>query len=139
MLYANMDGVRYMLHAIKKQDQFVQYFTVNTCCLWDILYLYRSRPRNGLKGGNFFFYERHFMQNIICISKKIEKKNCPGKIEKNHLQNLLRNTRPLFCLTARAAQTAQTEEFMFQYVAYRQNVYKTGDLVYIAKALLNLG
>ena len=31
-----------------------------------------------------------------------------------------------FSLTARSAQTAQIEEFMFQNVAYRPTVYRTG-------------
>ena len=48
---------------------------------------------------------------------------------KNHPQKLLRKTQiHFFSLTAWAAQTAQTEEFMFQNVAYRPTVYKTGVL-----------
>ena len=35
---------------------------------------------------------------------------------------------PLFSLTALTCQTAQTEEFMFQNVAYWQTVYRTGVL-----------
>ena len=46
---------------------------------------------------------------------------------KNHPQKLLRKTQiHFFFLTAWAAQTAQTEEFMFQNVAYRPTVYRTG-------------
>ena len=42
---------------------------------------------------------------------------------------MLRKTQiHFFFLTARAAQTAQTEEFMFQIVAYRPTVYRTGVL-----------
>ena len=40
---------------------------------------------------------------------------------------LLRNTQiHFFFLTASTAQMAQTEEFMFQNVAYGPTVYKTG-------------
>ena len=46
---------------------------------------------------------------------------------KNHPQKLLRITQfHFFFLTAWAAQTAQTEEFMLQNVAYRPTVYRTG-------------
>ena len=37
-----------------------------------------------------------------------------------------KNSNTLFFLTAWAAQMAQREEFMFQNVAYRPTVYKTG-------------
>ena len=48
---------------------------------------------------------------------------------KNHPQKLLRKTQiHFFSLTAWAAQTAQTEEFMFQIVAYRPTVYRTGEI-----------
>ena len=36
------------------------------------------------------------------------------------------NSNPLFFLTAWAAQMAQTEEFMFQNMAHRTTVYRTG-------------
>ena len=39
------------------------------------------------------------------------------------------NSNTLFSLSAWAAQTAQTEEFMFQNVAYRPTVYRSGTLV----------
>ena len=46
---------------------------------------------------------------------------------KNHPQKLLRKIQILFFfLTAWAAKTAQTEEFIFQNVAYRPTVYRTG-------------
>ena len=46
---------------------------------------------------------------------------------KNHPQKLLRKTQiHFFSLTASTAQMAQTEEFMFQNVAYRPTVYRTG-------------
>jgi len=50
-------------------------------------------------------------------------------MEKNHPQKLLRKTQiHFFFLTASTAQMAQTEEFMFQNVAYRPTVYRTGFL-----------
>ena len=39
-----------------------------------------------------------------------------------------KNSNPLFSLTALTAQKAQTEEFMFQNVAYWPTVYRTGHL-----------
>ena len=48
---------------------------------------------------------------------------CPQKVEKNHPQKLLRIPQ---IFTALTAQTAQTEEFMFQNVAFRPTVYRTG-------------
>ena len=51
----------------------------------------------------------------------------PAKSWKNHPQKLLRKTQiHFFFLTASTAQMAQTEEFMFQNVAYRPAVYRTG-------------
>ena len=51
------------------------------------------------------------------------------KVEKKHPQNCLRNTEiDFFSLLLWAAQTAQTEEFMFQNVAYRPAVYRTGNI-----------
>ena len=47
----------------------------------------------------------------------------PTKSWKNYPQKLLRKTQIHW-----AAQTAQTEEFMFQNVAYRTTVYRTGAL-----------
>ena len=52
---------------------------------------------------------------------------CPQKVEKNTLKSCsekLKST--FFSLLPSAAQTAQTEEFMFQNVAYRPTVYRTG-------------
>ena len=48
----------------------------------------------------------------------------PTKCWKNHLQKLLRKTKLHFFFII--AWAAQTEEFMFQNVAYRPTVYKTG-------------
>ena len=51
----------------------------------------------------------------------------PTKSWKNHPQKLLRKTQiHFFFLLPWAAQTAQTEEFMFQIVAYRPTVFSTG-------------
>ena len=48
-------------------------------------------------------------------------KKTPSKVSQ-------KNSNPLFFLTASSAQTAQTEEFMFQNVAYWPTVYRTGVL-----------
>ena len=54
------------------------------------------------------------------------------KAHKNHPQKLLRKTQiHFFSLLPWAAQMAQTEEFMFQIVAYRPTVYRTGGLAII--------
>ena len=49
-------------------------------------------------------------------------KKPPSKVAQN-------SSNPLF-LTALTAKTAQTEEFIFQNVAYRPTVYGTGVLLY---------
>ena len=51
------------------------------------------------------------------------------EVEKNTSKVAPKNSDPLFfliALTAQMAQMAQTEEFMFQIVAYRPTVYRTG-------------
>ena len=58
--------------------------------------------------------------------KYLKKTFCPQKVEKTPSKVAQKNSNPLFFLTAWAAQTAQTEEFMFQNVAYRPTVYRTG-------------
>ena len=59
---------------------------------------------------------------------KIFKKNfCPQKVEKTTLKScseFLKST--FFFLTALTAQTAQTEEFMYQNGAYWLTVYRAG-------------
>ena len=52
------------------------------------------------------------------------------KLKKTTLKVVQNNLNPLFFLTAWATQTAQTEEFMLQNVAYRPTVYKTGILLF---------
>ena len=52
---------------------------------------------------------------------------CPQKVEKTTLKSCsekLKST--FFFLAASTAQMAQIEEFMFQNVAYRPAVYRTG-------------
>ena len=62
---------------------------------------------------------------LVQYTKKEEK-----KIFFNHPQKLLRKTQiHFFSLLPWAQWAAQTEEFMFQNVAYRPTVYKTGILV----------
>ena len=52
----------------------------------------------------------------------------PTKSWKKHPQKLLRIPQiHFFSLTALTARTVQTEEFMFQNVAYGPTVYRTGD------------
>ena len=46
------------------------------------------------------------------------------KLKKPPSKVAQKNSNPLF--SSLTAQTAQTEEFMFQNVAYRPTVYKTG-------------
>jgi hypothetical protein len=61
--------------------------------------------------------------------KEFKKKILPQKSWKNHPQKLLRKTQiHFFSPTASTAQMAQTEEFMFQNVAYRPTVYRTGHI-----------
>ena len=55
----------------------------------------------------------NFVSPFYNILKRHLRFLCPQKVEKNHPQ------------TPWAAQTAQTEEFMFQAVAYRPTVYNT--------------
>ena len=51
----------------------------------------------------------------------------PQKVKKKHPKKLHRNTQIyLFSLTAWASQTAKTKGFMFQNVAYKPTVYRTG-------------
>ena len=59
-------------------------------------------------------------KSLFFAHKKLKKP--PSKVAQ-------KNSYPLFFLTAWAAQTAQTEEFMFQNVAYRLIVYRTGAVV----------
>ena len=56
---------------------------------------------------------------IFFAHKKLKKP--PSKVAQN-------SSNPLFFLTALTAQTAQTEEFMLQNVAYWPTVYGTGVL-----------
>ena len=51
---------------------------------------------------------------------------CPQKVEKTTLKSCSEFLNSTFFLTALTAQTATTEEFMFQNVAYRPTVYRTG-------------
>ena len=51
---------------------------------------------------------------------------CPQKVEKTTLKSCSEKLKSTFFLTASTAQMALTEEFMFQNVAYRPTVYRTG-------------
>ena len=67
------------------------------------------------------FYNVFKKKIIFFALKKLEK--TPSKVAQ-------KNSNPLFFLTASSAQTAQTEEFMFQNVAYRPTVYRTGHVTF---------
>ena len=59
---------------------------------------------------------------------KLRKKKCPQKVEKTTLKSCSEKLKSTFVpLTASTAQMAQTEEFVFQNVAYRPTLYRTGD------------
>ena len=81
---------------------------------------------------NFFFkYQKKtfiyalFSADATMFFKKLWLFFLPTKSWKNHPQKLLRKTQiHFFFLTANTAQMAQTEEFMFQNVAYRPTVYR---------------
>ena len=61
------------------------------------------------------------IHNYFFLHKKLKKP--PSKVAQKNSNPLLFSSLPC------AAQTAQTEEFMFQIVAYRPTVYRTGALV----------
>ena len=58
-----------------------------------------------------------YVLNTVQYNKRIKKP--PSKVAQ-------KNSNPLLFLTASTAQMAQTEEFMFQNLAYRPTVYRTG-------------
>ena len=55
-----------------------------------------------------------------------KKKIAHKKLKKPPSKVAQKNSNPLFFLIALTAQTTQTEEFLFQNVAYRLTVYRTG-------------
>jgi hypothetical protein len=57
------------------------------------------------------------------------------KLKKPFAKVAQKTSNPLFSLLPEAAQTAQTEEFMFQNVAYRPNVCRTGVTRYLSMML----
>ena len=62
--------------------------------------------------------------------KKSQSFSCPQKIEKKTtLKSCSEKLKYIFSLTALTAETATTEELMFQNVAYRPTVYITGSLM----------
>ena len=73
------------------------------------------------------------MRTLQCFQKNFF---LPTKCWKNHPQKLLRKTQiHFFFLTASTAKMAQTEEFMFQNVAYRPTVNWTGGILLTNKLL----
>ena len=72
------------------------------------------------------------METFYNVFKK--KIFLPSKSWKKHPQKLPRKTQiHFFFLTASSAQMAETEEIMFQNVAYRPTVYKTGALTVVSE------
>ena len=69
---------------------------------------------------------QHFSADAIIFLKKIKFFFAHKKLKKPASKVAQKNSNPLFFLTAWAAQTAQTKEFMFQNVAYGPTVYWTG-------------
>ena len=68
---------------------------------------------------------------LFCTDATIFSKNlkffCPQKVEKTTLKSCSEKLKSTFFpLLPWAAQKAQKEEFMFQNVAYRPTVYRTG-------------
>ena len=61
--------------------------------------------------------------------KKIKLFFAHKKLKKPPSKIAQKNSNPLFFPSASTAQTAQTEEFIFQNVAYRPTVYRTGVIV----------
>ena len=82
----------------------------------------------------FNFILRNFLVRTLQYFQTNFKFLAPTKSWKNHPQKLLRkNQIHLFSLLPWAAQT---EEFMFQNVAYRPTVYKTGPIAFLFFAYL---
>ena len=75
------------------------------------------------------------MQLFSTVATIFKKKFCPQKVEKNTLKSCSEKLKSTFWW---AAQMAQTEEFMFQNVAYRPTVYRTGALDVHAAAAWSL-
>ena len=64
--------------------------------------------------------------NFLVQTLKCLKKIAPENIKKTPSKVAHKTQIHSFFLTALTAQTAQTEEFMFQNVVYRPTVYRTG-------------
>ena len=67
-----------------------------------------------------------FSAEPTIFSKNFKKFFVHKKLKKPPTKVAQKNSNPLFFLSASTAQMAQTEEFMFQNVAYRPTVYRTG-------------
>ena len=94
-----------------------------------------AKSSNKLKMGHF---QGSAVNKIIKNTKKMWKLStmfskkkinifCPQKVEKTTLKSCSEKLKSTFFpLTASTAQMAQTEKFMFQNMAYRPTVYRTG-------------
>ena len=94
---------------------------------WVVAYFFNFMwaKKNSKKNTKAFFC--NFLVLLLKYFLRKFKFFLPIKSWKNHPQKLLRKTKIHFLfLTAWAAQTVQTELFMFQNVAYRTTVYRTG-------------
>ena len=69
---------------------------------------------------------QHFSADAIMFFNFFEIFYLPTKVEKTTLKTCSEKLKSNFSLLPWAAQTAQKEEFMFQIVAYRPTVYRTG-------------
>jgi len=71
----------------------------------------------------------YLVRTLQYFQKILNSLFCPQKVEKKNTQKScsekLKST-TFFPLTILTAKTAQTEEFMFQNVAFRPTVYRTG-------------
>ena len=68
----------------------------------------------------------YFFNVDAKIFKILKKFFAHEKLKKSPSIVAQKTSNPLFPLTALTVQTAQTEEFMFQNVAYRPTVHRTG-------------
>ena len=82
-----------------------------------------------LRKKNNFDFKELLSADAIIFLKIIYFFLCPQKVEKTTLKSC---SEILKFLSALLPLAAQTEEFMFQNVAYRQTVYRTG-LIYNKK------
>ena len=79
------------------------------------------------------YFKLLFSVDATMFLRKIKFFFAHKKLKKPPSKVAQKNSNPLFFLTASTAQMAQTEEFMFQNVAYRPTVYRTGVAMRVKK------